>query len=91
MLVVIAYDIPNDERRERVSRLLANLGERIQRSVFECYLSDNELAGLQARLNLLLNVQEDNLRYYRLCEMCRAKVDVVGPIPVTEERGYYIV
>ena len=38
MIVLIAYDVTSDRRRSKIARLLANHGERIQYSVFECEL-----------------------------------------------------
>ncbi|MCA1676888.1 MAG: CRISPR-associated endonuclease Cas2 [Actinobacteria bacterium] len=36
MVVVVAYDIVDDGRREDVASLLSGYGPRVQLSVFEC-------------------------------------------------------
>jgi len=72
MLVVLAYDTPSDERRRRLSRLLEDVGERVQYSVFECWLSEAQFAALWSRLEQTLDRDEDRLRAWRVCTYCRA-------------------
>jgi CRISPR-associated protein Cas2 len=74
--VVVSYDIPNDRRRNRVCKLLKDYGERAQYSVFECVLRREDLDRLRERLKPLLLPEEDDVRFYRLCETCRRKATV---------------
>jgi CRISPR-associated protein Cas2 len=76
--VVVSYDIPADRRRSRVCRLLKDYGERVQYSVFECLLRPEDLKRLRERLRPLLVLEEDDVRFYRLCENCRRKAVVWG-------------
>jgi len=76
--VVVSYDIPSDRRRNRVCKLLKDYGERVQYSVFECVLRPNDLKRLRERLKPLLVPEEDDVRFYRLCETCRRKATVWG-------------
>jgi len=39
MLYVISYDIPDDERRLKVAKILLDFGRRVQYSVFEAHLA----------------------------------------------------
>ncbi len=49
MVVVVAYDIVDDARREDVASLLSGHGPRVQLSVFECEVrSPAELQSLRA-------------------------------------------
>lgn len=91
MFLVVTYDILDDDRRLKVSQLLENLGERVQRSVFECYLTPEQVEGLKERIARIIKISEDNVRYYRLCESCRSKAAVLGPVPLTEDPGYYLI
>lgn len=50
---------------------LANSGDRVQKSVFECRLSPPQLARLQAPMARIVSEKEDSVRYYRLCGSCR--------------------
>ena len=40
-LYAVAYDIPDDTRRIKLASLLKSYGERVQLSVFECYLDES--------------------------------------------------
>jgi CRISPR-associated protein Cas2 len=50
MKYVVAYDIADDGRRNRVARFLEGWGRRVQKSVFECELSPEELGWVHRRL-----------------------------------------
>ncbi|MBR8835369.1 MAG: CRISPR-associated endonuclease Cas2 [Stigonema ocellatum SAG 48.90 = DSM 106950] len=41
-LYVVAYDVPCDKRRKKISDLLEGYGQRVQYSVFECLLTQNK-------------------------------------------------
>lgn len=90
MLYVVAYDIPNDKRRTRIHKALSGYGRWTQYSLFECHLDRKEFVALQAKLNKLLNPQEDSLRFYPLCTACVAKVETVGSEKPAEERIYIL-
>ncbi|MGH8625193.1 MAG: CRISPR-associated endonuclease Cas2 [Gammaproteobacteria bacterium] len=73
MKYLVCYDIADDDVREDVANVLGEYGERVQRSVFEVIVrSEAELARLQQRLAEALRA-EPELRFYRLCERCRAE------------------
>lgn len=75
-LVVVAYDIRSHRLRARVSEVLADYGGvRVQKSVFECELTPARLAALQLRLAQLVTSAHDSVRFYHLCEACRARVE----------------
>jgi CRISPR-associated protein Cas2 len=91
MFVVVSYDVVDDRRRTKVHKTLKNFGTRVQYSVFECQLDGNELKRLQKRLRLLIDLKEDSVRFYQLCEVCLPKAQVVGVGEVTQVRPYRIV
>ena len=72
MNVVVAYDIRDDDRRARVAAMLASHGNRIQKSVFDCVVSPEELATLVESLGNLINHETDVLHMLRQCSDCRA-------------------
>jgi CRISPR-associated protein Cas2 len=78
MLTIIAYDVVEDGRRQKVARLLQSYGERMQLSVFEAHLSDTELRHLRSKLRKLINPQTDSVRYYRLGHASQVDVDGLG-------------
>ncbi|MDR3212979.1 MAG: CRISPR-associated endonuclease Cas2 [Azoarcus sp.] len=64
---VVAYDIPDNRRRLRISRLLEGFGRRIQKSVFECDLNRDCWQRLRLELAALADPVEDKVRFYPLC------------------------
>ncbi len=60
----IAYDIPDDGRRVKVANLLKSFGERVQLSVFECWLAPGQLQQLKQLLQKKLELSQDSVRIY---------------------------
>ncbi|MEC4893458.1 MAG: CRISPR-associated endonuclease Cas2 [Oscillatoria sp. PMC 1051.18] len=81
MFYLICYDIVEDSRRQRVAKLLQAYGLRVQKSVFEAVLNDNQYEKLQQKLDKLLDSETDQLRFYPLSAHCRNKVAILGIQP----------
>ena len=77
-LHLIAYDTPDQRRRQRLAKLLSGYGERVQDSVFECWLTASQRQALTARLNRVANTQHDAIRIYTLCGKDVADVQLAG-------------
>jgi len=92
LLYVVAYDIPDDKRRKKVSDLLEGYGKRVQYSVFECVLSQAKYDELLKRLKGQVKLSEDSLRFYPLSRHTLGQVKIwgVGP-PITELPGSTII
>ena len=88
---VVAYDIPDDGRRLKLARLLERYGERVQYSVFEMYLTQEEWARLWQALTRILEEGEDHVRVYRLCAVCRKATVVWGTGEPTAPPGVVLV
>ncbi|MDJ0772215.1 MAG: CRISPR-associated endonuclease Cas2 [Mastigocoleus sp. MO_167.B18] len=84
LLYVVAYDIPCNKRRKKVSDLLEGYGLRVQYSVFECQLPHTKFKELCKRLRKVVKFSEDSVRFYPLSQHTLGQVDVwgVGP-PIT--------
>ena len=92
MLVVVSYDVPENRRRGRIAQALQDFGgERVQLSVFECYLTARNWTRLQERLGKIIHPEEDSVRLYRLCEQCRENVLFLGCAAPIEEPGLRII
>lgn len=91
-LLVISYDIINDNRRNRVSKVLLDYGNRVQYSVFEVSATE-KLSEIKERVNDLIDKKEDNIRFYLLCNGCKKKVKVIGKerASVENNSGHIIV
>ena len=58
---IVTYDVSNDDRRNRVFRVLRGCGDHIQYSVFRCDLSDQERITMIAALHPLIEHKEDQI------------------------------
>lgn len=88
---VVAYDVTDDRRRAKIARYLEAMGERVQGSVFEAYLTAAEVEKLLRKLTRVMNEEEDSVRVYLLCGVCREKVRMVGRGRVTPPPGLMII
>jgi len=73
MEVLVAYDVSTESaegraRLRRIAQICEGSGQRVQKSVFECVLSDAQLEQLLHRLARAIDPREDSLRIYRLRE-----------------------
>ncbi len=62
---IVVYDV-NEKRVEKVHKTLRSYLQWRQNSVFEGYLSENELAELKRKLNSIINEEEDSILFYSL-------------------------
>ncbi|MCB0201930.1 MAG: CRISPR-associated endonuclease Cas2 [Anaerolineae bacterium] len=88
---LLTYDIADDKRRLRIAKLMESVGERVQHSVFEAYLTPQQLEKLLKRIGKTMSAKEDSLRIYQLCASCREKVRTEGQGTVTPPPGVMIV
>lgn len=91
MRYVVAYDIASDQRRAKVAARLSAWGDRVEKSVFECSLSDEELEALVARLQGLLDLDKDVLHIFRQCATCGGERVVLGNEEAPVAVRYWIV
>lgn len=91
MFVVVSYDLVDDRQRQRLARLLTDYGQRVQKSVFECQLDEGRFLRLKKQVDKLIDPVQDSVRYYFLCQRCRAAVEVTGWGTVREEEVVVIV
>ena len=90
MFYAISYDISDDRRRSSASKVLEGCGSRVQFSLFECNLTSERLEELLGKLESIIDIHEDSLRCYPLCNACLGSVKRLGGPPITRDAGYYI-
>lgn len=78
MITVITYDIADPRRLGKLCRFLKEYGVRSQKSVFECRLSRAELEKIRTYCQNKLDLEEDSVRIYRICDRCMARAFVQG-------------
>ena len=89
MLVLVTYDVsvvqPGGARRlRRVAKACQDYGQRVQFSVFEIEVDPAQWTALKARLEKLIDPEQDSLRYYYLGANWRRRVEHIGTKPATD-------
>lgn len=85
MFFLISYDILDDRKRTALSKLLLNYGCRVQKSVFECVITEKQYLELRGRAEKIVDLEVDSIRYYKICKRCLESVEVSGWGTVTED------
>ncbi|MEM4203488.1 MAG: CRISPR-associated endonuclease Cas2 [Candidatus Methanomethylicaceae archaeon] len=75
----MTFDISDDRVRYRAVKVLKGYGYRVQKSVFECpHLTEDRFLRLKKRLEALIDMTTDSVRYYAQCGSCLRKVGISG-------------
>lgn len=91
MLVLVVYDVPDDKRRVKLSTFLEGYGRRVQYSVFECFLTLEEMRQLHKKVGRWVKPSEDNVRFYWISEEAVSRVLTIGSSPPAEPPQAYII
>ncbi len=83
LLVLVTYDVSTisrhgKKRLRNVSKACQNYGQRVQNSVFECIVDATQFAALKIEIASIINENEDSLRFYRLGNNYKSKVEHIG-------------
>jgi CRISPR-associated protein Cas2 len=81
--VLISYDVSTEtvdgrRRLRKVAQTCQDFGQRVQKSVFECSVSEAQFEEVIRRLLDIIEKTEDSLRVYRLTEPREKHVRVYG-------------
>jgi len=96
MLVLITYDVSTEtgegrRRLRHVAKKCLSYGQRVQNSVFECNIDWSQYLKLQNELKMIINSEEDSLRFYNLGNQYYEKVIHMGTKPSIDLKGELIV
>lgn len=96
MLILVCYDVttetPRGRRRlRRVAKVCEGMGQRVQKSVFECRVNQMQYEELERRLLEEIDPTEDCLRLYRLTEPADLHVKEYGTFKAVDFEGPLIV
>ena len=92
-LTVVSYDIVNDQKRAKVANILKDFGGRVQYSVFECRITEKQVAELKNLLTKAIDLSQDNIRIYSFCQECTSRIILIGQSnsSVKEQPDYFLV
>ncbi|PKM03614.1 MAG: CRISPR-associated endonuclease Cas2 [Gammaproteobacteria bacterium HGW-Gammaproteobacteria-6] len=96
MLVIVCYDVSTETREGRrrlrqVAKACEGVGQRVQKSVFECRVDQTQIEALERRLLAIIEAGEDCLRFYRLTEPVELHVKEFGNFKAVDFDGPLVV
>ncbi len=77
---IVAYDIADSQRRNKVIKLIEPYGNRVNYSVFECMLTRSQLDNLCSKLAKTVNCTMDKIAIYPICLDCYTKTKYIPDI-----------
>lgn len=96
MLILVCYDVSTEtaqgrRRLRRVAKACEAVGQRVQKSVFECRVSQMEFEKLERTLLEEIDELQDCLRLYRLSEPHEPRVKEYGKFKAIDFDGPLVV
>lgn len=96
MLVIACYDVSTETREgrrrlRRVAKACESVGQRVQKSVFECRVDVMQMEALERRLLDIIDDKHDCLRFYRLTEPVELHIKEYGNFKATDFNGPLVV
>lgn len=96
MYILVTYDVNTEtlegqRRLSKVARLCKDYGQRVQNSVFECVLTEVQLAELKNKLELVMDKTSDSIRIYYLNRSENRRIITLGRNDVIDVEGTIII
>ena len=91
MNMIVAYDIADPRRLNRVAKTVKDYGIRVLKSIFEVNVDGNRFIEMKARLEEVIEASEDGVKYFPLCEKCAGTAEIIGQgIFIDPDEEYYV-
>lgn len=90
MFFLVAYDIADKRRLKKVAKLMEAYGTRVQRSVFECDLSQTMLTVLVYQLKAIIKPRWDRVHVYRFCAACPSLEETIESFSSKKDGDIFI-
>lgn len=96
LFLLISYDVSTQsekgrKRLRKVAKICESCGQRVQKSVFECTLTQTRFEEIERKLLAVINENEDNLRIYRLHQAAGWNVKQYGNFRAVDFDGPLII
>lgn len=96
VLIIVCYDVSTEtaegrRRLRRVAKACERVGQRVQKSVFECRLNEMQMEELERCLVGIMDMDSDCLRLYRLTEPAALHVKEFGKLGAIDFDGPLVV
>lgn len=96
MYILVTYDVQTEtlegqRRLRKVARLCMDYGQRVQNSVFECVLTEVQLADLKNKLLSVMDKVHDSIRIYFLNRSQNRRIITLGRDDTVDVEGTLII
>lgn len=96
LLILITYDVntvssSGQKRLRKVAKICQNYGQRVQNSVFECVVDATQFTTLKYELENVIDKEKDSLRFYKLGNNYKNKVEHIGTKTTIDIEGPLII
>lgn len=96
MLLIVCYDVSTEtsagrRRLRQVAKACERVGQRVQKSVFECRIDQAQWEDLERRLLDIIDPAQDCLRFYRLTEPVDLHVKEFGKFQAIDFDGPLVI
>jgi len=96
MLIIVTYDVSTESRAgrrrlRRVAKVCEAVGQRVQKSVFECKVNEMQFEELERSLLAEIDESKDNLRFYRITEPTGLRIKEYGNFRSVDFDGTLVV
>ena len=89
--MIVAYDIADPKRINRIAKIIKDYGIRVQKSVFEVTVDAALFREMKSRIEDGIDPEVDGVKYFPLCEKCAGTVEIIGQgIFVDPDTEYYV-
>lgn len=90
MQYLVAYDISDNDRRQRAAKLLLDYGTRVQESVFWVEIDEELATRMVSRLKQAV-AAEDVVWIVPVCRACAKAVATLGPTRVPDVPEFWVI
>ena len=82
-MVLITYDVETisgtgAKRLRKVAKVCQDYGQRVQNSVFECRLTEAQFVILKNKIENIINLELDSVRFYFLGNNWPNRIEMIG-------------
>ena len=91
MNMIVAYDIANPKRLNRVAKIIKDYGNRVQKSIFEVTVDEKNFMEMKTRIENEIVFEEDGVKFFPLCKKCAATLENIGNgVFIDPDKEYYV-
>ncbi len=91
MNMIVAYDIADPKRLNRVAKIIKDYGNRVQKSIFEVTVDNKRFREMKSRIEHEIQPDEDGVKYFPLCEKCAVTVENIGDgVFIDPDKEFYV-